>query len=74
MPPKQSNKYIKYKVCIINILKLLKNKEFFFLKVTVCVFKISYFILCCRHNVNNLKYNSHEIQQNFINVEESILV
>ena len=74
MLSEQSNRYTKYKICIINVLKLLKNKDFFFFKATVYIFKISYFILHHRHNVGDLKYNSHKTYQNLINVEELILI
>ena len=74
MPPEQSNRYIKHEIRITNTLKLLKNKEFFSLKAIICTFKISYFILHHRYNTNDLKYNSHKIQQNFINAEELTLI
>ena len=61
IPPEQSNKYTEYKIYILNILKSLKNKEFFSFKATVCAFKISHFILHRKHNADNLKHNNHKI-------------
>ena len=61
MLPKQSNRYTEHEIRITNTLKSLKNKEFFSLKATVYVFKISHFILYHRHNTGDLKYNSHKM-------------
>ena len=74
MPSKQSNKYIKCEIRIINILKLLKNKEFFSFKAIAYTFKISYFTFYCRHNAGDSKHNNHKIQQNLINAKKSTLI
>ena len=74
IPPEQSNKYTKHKIYIINILKLLKNKEFFSFKATARAFKISYFTLYRRYNIDNSKHDNHKIQQNLTNTKKSILI